>query len=121
LATDLAGRAVECFKAAGKGYLACCMPYMEVADGWDVEMFDYDTLSAAAAYATKREHVTTWMREQGAPWTFPTPHLLDYSKLKLSVDTREDLAVVDKVMAALDDPKDFGYKATARAWRKVMA
>jgi hypothetical protein len=37
------------------------------------------------------------------------------------VDTREDLAVVDKVMAALDDPKDFSCQATARAWRKVMA
>jgi spore coat polysaccharide biosynthesis protein SpsF (cytidylyltransferase family) len=122
LAPDLAGRAVRTALALSAcGYVAMCMPYVPVADGWDVEVFSYELLAQAAAMATgpQREHVTTWMRENYKVWT--PAFLGDDTHMKLSVDTREDLAVVDKVMAALDDPKDFSYQATARAWRKVMA
>lgn len=67
-------------------------------DGWDVEVFSSDALEQANALAkpSEREHVTTWMKKNlscitlkaETPWTGP----------KLSVDTEEELAVVDEYL-----------------------
>ncbi len=118
LATDIAGRAVQAF-AGKRGYMAMCQPYVPVADGWDVEVFDRETLANANRFAKKdqREHVTTWMRElhvmKAAMAYF---HSTD---LKVSVDTREDLERVEKIYGCLEDNADFSHMATWRAWEKA--
>lgn len=118
LATDIASRAVHAF-IGKRGYMAMCQPYVPVADGWDVEVFDRETLVNANRFAKKdqHEHVTTWMRElhvmTAAMAYF---HATD---LKCSVDTREDLQRVEKIMGHLEDPKDFSHVATWRAWEKA--
>lgn len=118
LATDIVSRAVQAF-IGKRGYMAMCQPYVPVADGWDVEVFDRETLVNANRFAKKdqREHVTTWMRElhvmTAAMAYF---HSVD---LKCSVDTREDLVRVETIMNHLDDKTDFSHAATWRAWEKA--
>jgi spore coat polysaccharide biosynthesis protein SpsF (cytidylyltransferase family) len=129
LASDLASKAVGSFLTildtikvndAFAGYLAMCQPYSPVADGWDMEVFSRDALFQANDRATKaqREHVTTWMREQSLPplrmW-----YTHDYTALKCSVDTREDLQRVETIMEHLTDPTDFSHAATWAAWEQA--
>lgn len=118
LAPDLIERALQCF-SAGIEYMATCQPFMRVADGWDAEVFTRRTLVNANRFAKKedREHVTTWMRT--ATYTATYAHLYDWTALKCSVDTREDLQRVEKIMDHLEDPKDFSHVATWRAWEKA--
>jgi spore coat polysaccharide biosynthesis protein SpsF (cytidylyltransferase family) len=117
LASDLASRALSAFQSVGTGYLAMCQPYSPVADGWDAEVFSNDVLFYAADKATKgqREHVTTWMRESGMP-VLRIPLAYEYTALKCSVDTREDLQRVETIMEHLTDPTDFSKEATWEAW-----
>lgn len=117
LATDVADDAVKRFMAVGRGYVPWCQPFVPNADGFDVEVFGFDTLVEAnlAAGVGQREHVTTVMR--GKPcmsvpsWTWP-----DWRHLKLSVDTVEDYFRVKRVMEHLADKRDFTAKATVDAW-----
>ena len=103
----------------GEGYLAMCQPYTPVADGWDTEIFDRRSLVNADRYAKKdqREHVTTWMREAGNVLDFPDWN--DWTALKCSVDTRDDLQRVEKIMTHLEDPTDFSHQATWQAWERA--
>lgn len=119
LAPDLASVAVKAFLEIGKGYLALCQPYANVADGWDVEVFSNELLQEAdqKARVSQREHVVTWMREHATIYRVPFVH--DCSKLKLSVDTREDLARVRLVMEFLHRSNDYDYPATWEAWKRA--
>lgn len=119
LATDLSVLALVGFAAYKyEGYLAMCQPYGSVADGWDTEIFDRRMLVNADRFAKKdqREHVTTWMRDTGV-LQFNTGQ--DWTALKCSVDTREDLQRVEKIMNHLDDKADFSRVATWQAWEKA--
>lgn len=113
LATDLASRAVACF--ANENYLAMCQPYNETADGWDIEVMTIVALMEAYKQASKdeREHVTTWMRKN---LRVATTESNDWTALKCSVDTREDLERVEKIMNHLEDKADFSHQATWAAW-----
>ncbi len=121
LAPDLSSRAVKAFMTSMKwrGYLALCQPYCQVADGWDTEIFSRDLLEEADAKAgrTQREHVVTWMRESGIVANIPMA--VNYSQLKLSIDSRGDLARVQLVMEYLDDSTDFSHGATWEAWQRA--
>lgn len=119
LASDLGSRVVEFFLTIGKGYVACCQPYVSVADGWDVEVFDSMLLQRASREAKngEREHVTTWMRENVGTLGFQ--YWPDRTALKCSVDTREDLRRVEKIYDCLDDKTDFSHTATWKAWEKA--
>lgn len=116
LATDIAERALDVYDEANGCYMAVCQPYTPVADGWDVEIFDRRTLVNAERFAKndQREHVSTWMREASAVISFP--EWFDYTALKCSVDTREDLKRVEQIMTHLEDKTDFNHQATWRAW-----
>lgn len=118
LATDMADAAVSAFDELNGCYLGICQPYTPVADGWDVEVFSSWLLELANRKAGKhqREHVTTWMRENkkavGLQWD-------NWTALKCSVDTMEDLQRVETIMNYLEDKSDFSHGATWRAWEKA--
>lgn len=125
LASDLATDAMKFFKLSSGDngeYLPYCQPYVLVADGWDVEIFQRRVLVNADRYAGKdhREHVTTWMRisypRNGYDGSVP---MTDWTALKCSVDTREDLERVNKIYNCLEDKNDFSHMATWRAWEKA--
>lgn len=118
LAPDLTSAALKLFSISG-GYFAMCQPYVRMADGWDIEIFERGILVNANRYATKgqREHVTTWMRETAMD--FHGCDGDDWTALKCSVDTREDLQRVEKIMAHLADPTDFSHQATWTAWERA--
>lgn len=102
--------------AAGRFYLPWCQPYVQVADGWDFEVFSMGVLIEADIHAKKlqREHVTTWMREN-----YEEPVVkydCDWTPLKCSVDTVEDLERVKKIYDCLEDKTDFSHLATWKAW-----
>lgn len=100
-------------------YLALCQPYSQVADGWDAEIFSIGLLREADQKARKseREHVTTWIRshELGVGYRVDP----EFAELKCSVDTKEDLERVFRIMGHLTDRTDFGHLATWHAWRKA--
>ena len=122
LAPDIASDALTVFCSDDNGYMAVCQPFTPVADGWDVEIFGRRDLVNADRFAKKeqREHVTTWMRDAREDekvlcfqdWT-------DWTALKCSVDTRDDLQRVEKIMTHLDDETDFSHSATWQAWEKA--
>ena len=121
LAPDLAERALKAFLETmkGSGYLALCQPYATVADGWDVEVFSRAILDEAQAKALpkQREHVVTWMRDSGIVAKIPVAQ--DFSAMKLSVDTREDLKRVKLVMEYLNNSLDYSHEATWEAWQRA--
>lgn len=119
LAPDLATSALAEYRFIGGCYLGICQPYTSVADGWDVEIFDRGLLDAANIKAKKhqREHVTTWMREHATAVGFLAWD--DYTDLKCSVDTREDLQRAETIMDHLEDKTDFSHEATWQAWEKA--
>lgn len=119
LAPDLATSALAEYRFIGGCYLGICQPYTSVADGWDVEIFDRGLLDAANIKAKKhqREHVTTWMREHATAVGFLAWD--DYTDLKCSVDTREDLQRAETIMDHLEDKYDFSHDATWRAWEEA--
>lgn len=123
LAPDLISKALAAFKInyGAELYLPLCMPYCRVADGWDAEIFTMDLLREAAEQAgpDEREHVTTWMRHDDFIRMAYYPESHDYTALKCSVDTVEDLERVRTIMGALDDPQDFSHTATWNAWQKT--
>lgn len=116
LAADIISPYLSEFKS---GYMAICQPYSPIADGWDAEIFERRVLVNADRYAKKdqREHVTTWMREAGNVLAFP--ELEDWTALKCSVNTREDLQRVALIMDHLEDTADFSHRATWMAWERA--
>lgn len=115
LAPDIISKALSLY--AG-GYMTVCQPYTTVADGWDGEIFERRILVNADRYAKKdqREHVTTWMRLGDF---YNHVEETDWTALKCSVDTREDLQRVEQIMDHLDNKADFSHQATWAAWEKA--
>lgn len=128
LAVDLIETAVAAHQAySRKGrkhcYLPLCMPYMPVADGWDCEVFSMELLRQAHQHASQeqREHVTTWMREPSNSLRLIVPILRqhDWTKLKCSVDTQEDLERVRSIMAWLPNDDDYSHETIWDAWERA--
>jgi spore coat polysaccharide biosynthesis protein SpsF (cytidylyltransferase family) len=88
-------------------------------DGTDVEVFSLWALQRAHAAATgpgDREHVTTWMRRELQTVTLRSA--VDWSALKLSVDTWEDYRHACAIAALL--PRGaFGLEYTLVAWERA--
>lgn len=124
LAVDIVERAVAAYQYIGFGerfnYLPVCMPYVPVADGWDCEVFSIELLRLAASYASKeqREHVTTWLREKNRATIIKiaSPRLKDWTALKCSVDTLEDLERVRMIMGFLPNDDNFSCETIWDAW-----
>lgn len=99
----------------------CCMPsfmghytaFLDV-DGWDTEVFDWPALKWAHQYCELlawREHVTQGMRNHEGISVMQLG-MPDYPKVKLSVDTQDDLDRVREYYRALGD--DFGVEDVIR-------
>jgi spore coat polysaccharide biosynthesis protein SpsF (cytidylyltransferase family) len=120
LAPNLAERALKEFEKLSDplGYVACCQPYSNVADGWDVEVFSYELLDQAhiLAQTDEQEHVVTWMRKVHRVRGVPTAN---YCALKCSVDTQADFDRVQRIMDHLDNKADYSHAATWEAWEKA--
>ncbi|KAB8135351.1 NTP transferase domain-containing protein [Gracilibacillus oryzae] len=77
--------------------------------GMDVEVFSKELLGKIHQYAkteSDREHVTTYVRDQ--PDLFQVVdvlHDINYSKLRLTIDTAEDFQLVKNIMEALNQVK----------------
>jgi spore coat polysaccharide biosynthesis protein SpsF (cytidylyltransferase family) len=97
-------------------------------DGMDVEVFTREALEHAANAATDpqdREHVTPWIRRTHMTGTLKHD-AGDYTRLKLSVDTAEDLARVERIFGHLRQASgpgaylyDTDFAATIEAARKA--
>lgn len=118
LAPDLVSSFLQSWQGS---YTAICQPYSDIADGWDAEIFSSSELMDAAIYAVRnqREHVTTFMREKGDAKVISVEGNPEWRKLKCSVDTREDLQRVQKIMDCLEDKTDFSHHATWKAWERA--
>ena len=84
-------------------------------DGTDVEVMTYDALVLAdrcAGDPGEREHVTKWIRRRLKVGTVGSS--VDYSALKLSVDTEDDYQRVQAVMRYLPQGH-FSLSATVQA------
>lgn len=93
--------------ANGYDYAANCYEeYRTVLDGMDVEIFSkklLDWMHDSAENNYDREHVTAIVRERPPSWAkmaFIGMSPFDFSKIKLSVDTEEDLDRVREAYAA---------------------
>lgn len=79
-------------------------------DGLDVECFTREALERAARHAeqpAEREHVTLWMRSEAAGLRRENVRALaDLSHVRLTVDYRDDLELVRRIVASLAKPHD---------------
>ena len=72
-------------------------------DGFDVEMFNFSVLQKAwksASKASEREHVTLWIRNN-AGFKKGFKKYREQYKFKLSVDSRDDFLLVEKIFKKL--------------------
>ena len=90
-------------------------------DGTDVEVFSTKVLWVASVCTHDpfhREHVTTWLREEVPSYSILAPRGTNLTGAKWSVDSVEDLRVVRAIHSQLE-PKQWGWRDTARAWRRM--
>ena len=117
----LIDQAIEMFADGGYDYLSNAI-HLTYPDGLDVEVFTAEALAAAdreAADPYYREHVTPYFRtgiyHDLAVGDYRVGHMTapsDFSHLRWTVDTQEDLDQVRELIADL--PEDF-------AWHDVLA
>lgn len=82
-------------------------------DGFDVEVFNISTLEKIKKIVKDphdKEHVTTLLRRDKRLKKYNFSLKKDYSKMKLSVDTLDDLKNIRKVFKLLKYKKNFSYK-----------
>ncbi len=75
-------------------------------DGFDTEVFTFAALERAWKEATAqhhREHVTAFIRETDGFRKTSIRYPLDLSKLRLTVDNKEDLEVITRLVGFLQD------------------
>jgi spore coat polysaccharide biosynthesis protein SpsF len=83
-------------------------------DGLDAEIFSFQTLEKTALNAklnSEREHVTPYIEKH--PELFKIYNFennSDLSQIRLTVDQKEDLELIQKIYAMFSPKNDFGYK-----------
>ncbi len=101
---------VEGLIASGVDYASNVAP-PTYPDGMDVEAFTMAALLQAHGAATlrsDREHVTPWLRRaSNGTRCHAVGSPLDGSSIRLTVDYPDDMTLVRKVVALVDDPRDF--------------
>lgn len=124
----LADAVVEGMEGGAAAYAANIQPYTQWADGLDIEAFSISALTLAHRHATSpydREHVTTWMRDEGRMRTYYLGSNHDLTACRWSVNEPADLARVARIMAIL--PRDAqgdvmtDWHSTYAAWEQVWA
>lgn len=108
-----------------RGYKALSLDYFSnsnyeplvIEDGFDVEVFSREALLRADAQATlrsDREHVTPYIKNSGlfrCGWMNTVPGY----RHKLSVDTLEDFALANTIIAAFHPRRDFTMQEVLKA------
>jgi spore coat polysaccharide biosynthesis protein SpsF (cytidylyltransferase family) len=82
-------------------------------DGLDFEIFKFSALKAAffkSKVFFEREHVTTYIKKNKQFKKFYLMHPKDYSSIRLSVDEKEDLIVIEKVIKSFRNNLYFNFK-----------
>ena len=120
----VAGRVLRTFLRAVAAPTPACWYVSNVHppswyDGCDVEVFSRAALQEAdqCATSTEREHVTTRIWRRANERINVALEGEDHSRLKLSVDTAEDLDRVRRTYAALHDKEAFGWQDVVAAHR----
>lgn len=92
-------------------------------DGENAEAFTRSALERAVAEATRpshREHVTLFIRDHPELFRLRIlEHSRDLSAVRLSVDEKRDLDLVDKIVAELGSSADVGFEAYAAAYEEL--
>jgi len=80
-------------------------------DGMDVEVFSFDALEKAwlnAKLKSEREHVTPYMRKYDNLFKIKNfENKRDLSKYRLTLDEKEDLILIRRILKELDDKKEY--------------
>ena len=92
---------VEKFLGGGAMYVSNIWPVRTWPDGLDTEVFTLEALRRAHEGARDlhdREHVTPWMQRNLV--CLNVPHMVDWSRVRLTLDTPEDLRWLEQVLAS---------------------
>jgi glutamate-1-semialdehyde aminotransferase/spore coat polysaccharide biosynthesis protein SpsF (cytidylyltransferase family) len=82
-------------------------------DGLDVEVFKFRVLKEAyinAQKSTEREHVTPFIIDNKKFKKFNLKNSIDYSKLRLTLDEKEDLILIEKIIKYFKNNLNFSLK-----------
>lgn len=107
---EISSKVLELFMTGQFDYCTCIQPFTTWPDGLDTEVFSRAILDQAdknAKLKDEREHVTKWMQRH---LDVRMGHFAcdnDYTSWKLSVDCREDLAMANTLLAAMNDTWKF--------------
>jgi len=92
-------------------------------DGYDAECFSFKALKIAHKYAKKNyeiEHVTPYLRFNKKIKKINYNYKKDYSKLRLTLDTKEDLKVIKKVYSNFYPDIFFGIDEVIKLYLKKL-
>jgi len=82
-------------------------------DGLDVEVFKFSVLKEAYINAkkfTEREHVTSFVINNKKFKKFNLKNSIDYSSLRLTLDEKEDLILIEKIIKYFKNNLNFSFK-----------
>ena len=91
---------IELFKSKNVDYLSNIIP-PSFPDGLDVEVFSFSSLKKAwqkSFRKTDREHVTTYIIKENSFKKYNLKNPIDYSSVRITLDYKEDLIVIKKVL-----------------------
>lgn len=90
-------------------------------DGLDVEVFKFRVLKEAyikARQSTEREHVTPFIINNKKFKKFNLKHPIDYSSLRLTLDEKEDLVLIAKIIKYFKNNLNFNLKNILDLYKK---
>lgn len=110
-------RALDLYFHLGVDYLSNTI-HRTYPRGYDIEIISRQALMTASQHATthsEKEHVTSYIVRR--PYQFSLANFIsseNWSAWRLTVDTREDFELVEKIFSAL------GNETTASGWEEVQ-
>jgi len=90
-------------------------------DGLDVEVFKFSVLKEAytnAKKSTEREHVTSFIINNKKFKKFNLKNSIDYSTLRLTLDEKEDLILIEKIIKYFKNNLNFSLKSILDLYKK---
>jgi spore coat polysaccharide biosynthesis protein SpsF len=115
---EIIDRVMQAFHTNPCDYASNILLLRTYPRGLDLEVFSFDALSRA----WHEDHNPAW-REHVTPYIYRHPELfklhaisndVDYSHMRWTVDTPEDLAFVQKIYAAFNGRDDFSWRDVLR-------
>jgi spore coat polysaccharide biosynthesis protein SpsF len=106
LCHDLSEKVLQYFHCQEFSYVSNVYPVPSWPDGTDTEVFTIDSLRRADNEAKSkydREHVTAWMRDNLDCGYYASD--VDWSDIRWTVDTRNDIIHVEKVLQVAHEKK----------------